>query len=62
MSEGFVVRGLRRVRKLLESPGPLELEGKHLGRVRDLLRECAGGCLLYTSPRRTRSCPPPADT
>lgn len=43
MSEGFVVRGLRRVRKLLESPGPLELEGKHLGRVRDLLRECAGG-------------------
>ncbi|MER2515595.1 Malonyl-CoA decarboxylase [Candidatus Accumulibacter phosphatis] len=43
MSEGFVVRGLRRVRKLLESPGPLELEGKPLGRVRDLLRECASG-------------------
>jgi malonyl-CoA decarboxylase len=43
MSEGFVVRGLRRVRKLLENPGPLELEGKPLGRVRDLLRECASG-------------------
>ena len=44
MSEGFVVRGLRRVRKLLtEGSGPLELEGKHLGRVRDLLHECAKG-------------------
>ena len=44
MSEGFVVRGLRRVRKLLaEGTGPRELEGKHLGRVRDLLNECASG-------------------
>ncbi|WP_313952041.1 malonyl-CoA decarboxylase [Accumulibacter sp.] len=44
MSEGFVVRGLRRVRKFLgNASGPQALEGKHLGRVRDLLSECAGG-------------------
>ncbi|WP_291994898.1 malonyl-CoA decarboxylase [Candidatus Accumulibacter sp. ACC003] len=44
MSEGFVVRGLRRVRKFLgDGTGPRELEGKHLGRVRELLKECASG-------------------
>ncbi|WP_300319917.1 malonyl-CoA decarboxylase [Accumulibacter sp.] len=44
MSEGFVVRGLRRVRKFLgDGTGPRELEGKNLGRVRELLNECASG-------------------
>jgi malonyl-CoA decarboxylase len=44
MAEGIVVRGLRRVRKLLaEGSAPRSLDGKQLARVRDLLHECASG-------------------